>query len=79
MTNFSITDLQADIDLRVKGESICPWSYYMENMFSLDDLFLYRGVLRFYAGKYQEAINDFQQSYKVKNLQKVLDNQMPKD
>ena len=40
MTNFSITDLQADIDLRVKGESICPWSYYMENMFSLDDLFL---------------------------------------
>ena len=68
MTNFSITDLQADIDLRVKGESICPWSYYMENMFSLDDLFLYRGVLRFYAGKYQEAINDFQQSFKVKNL-----------
>jgi tetratricopeptide (TPR) repeat protein len=35
-------------------------SYYYENIFTLEDMQLYKGVFLFYAGRYQEAIKDFQ-------------------
>ena len=35
----------------------------MENLFSKDDIYLYRGVIRFYQGDYKKAIQDFQFSY----------------
>jgi hypothetical protein len=35
-------------------------SYYYENVFSLEDLFLFRAVFHFYAGAYQRAISDYQ-------------------
>lgn len=56
LTTFSIENQETDKELKEKGLEICPWSYYMENLFSLDDLFLYRGILRFYGGFYLEAI-----------------------
>ena len=64
-----------DGELRKNGEDICPWSYYMENLFSKDDIFLYRGIIHFYRGMYKEAIQDFKSSNQVKRLHKLLDNQ----
>jgi len=45
--------------MKADGNKICPWSYYMENLFSKDDLYLYRGVLNFYKADYLAAIKDF--------------------
>jgi hypothetical protein len=47
---FNLEDDDIDKQMKIAGLKICPWSYYMENLFSKDDLFLYRGVLKFYAG-----------------------------
>jgi len=32
---------------------------YFECLFSLEDMYLYRGVLNAYLGKYKEGIRDF--------------------
>jgi len=45
----------------------------MENLFSKDDLYLYRGVLKFYAGLYSEAAHDFKLAASTKRLNKKLD------
>jgi len=72
---FDFEGSEADRELKQKGHEICPWSYYMENLFSRDDLYLYRGVVKFYAGKYSEAAKDFKLAGKVKRLNKRLDSQ----
>lgn len=61
--------------MKEEGEKICPWSYYMENLFGKDDLYLYRAISHFYAQNYQDAITDFKMCMKVKKLYKVLDNE----
>ena len=38
------------------------FSYYYENIFNLEDFFLYRGVFKFYQSQYAEAIKDFEQA-----------------
>jgi hypothetical protein len=43
----------------------------MENLFSKDDIFLYRGVIQFYQGEYLKAIDDFKNSSKTKKLFKI--------
>lgn len=48
MLIFNIDYDETDQRMKQDGEKICPWSYYMENLFSKDDLYLYRGVLEFY-------------------------------
>ena len=73
---FNLDDDETDQQMRDEGIKICPWSYYMENLFSKDDLCLYRGVLNFYKGDYSAAIKDFQQSYSVKKMYKILDNEV---
>lgn len=45
-------------------------SYYRENIFNLEDYYLYRGVMRFYNKQYLEAIDDFETSSRLKSLQK---------
>ena len=40
-------------------EEIIPYSYYFENVFSLEDLYLYRAVYNFYKKDYPTAISDF--------------------
>ena len=47
----------------------------MENLFSKDDLYLYKGVLNFYYDKPMEAIKDFKRSQRTKNMFKILDNE----
>jgi len=37
-------------------DSIIPYSYYNENIFSLEDFFLYRAVFYIYEGEYMKAI-----------------------
>jgi len=61
--------------MKKDGLQICPWSYYMENLFSKDDLHLYRGVLNFYKQDYNAAIRDYKLSHKVKRMYKILDNE----
>lgn len=47
----------------------------MENLFSLDDIYLYRAVLKFYSEDYRGAIHDFKKSFKTKQQYKILDNE----
>ena len=35
-------------------------SYYYENVFSVEDLYLYRAVFHFFAGDYQHAIEGYE-------------------
>jgi len=72
---YDLSDNDTDNELKQQGLKICPWSYYMENLFSKDDIYLYRGVIHFYQGNYKKAIQDFQYSNQVKKLHKLLDNQ----
>ena len=74
LLEFTIDSEASDLSLKKRGSTICPWSYYMENLFSKDDLFLYRSVMNFYAGRYREAISDMRQSYDIKKNYKVIDN-----
>ena len=37
-------------------------NYYKENIFNKEDYYLYRGVMNIYAGEYEKAIGDFDQS-----------------
>ena len=48
--------------MKAQGLEICPWSYYMENLFSQDDIHIYRGIVCFYQGDYLGAIMDFKAS-----------------
>ena len=49
---------QATIDLDAL-KHIPLHSYYYENVFSLEDLYLFRAVFYFYAGDYQSAIDGY--------------------
>lgn len=48
--------------MKKQGLEISPWSYYMENLFSQDDLHIYRGIVEFYQGDFMGAIADFKAS-----------------
>ena len=63
---FNLDDDPLDQQMKENAAKICPWSYYMENLFSLDDILLYRAVLKFYAQDYRGAIRDFKMSFKIK-------------
>ena len=41
------------------------FSYYYENIFNLEDFFLYRGVFKFYQSQYIEAVKDFEQALTI--------------
>jgi hypothetical protein len=53
---FNLDDDPVDQQMKDSASKICPWSYYMENLFSLDDIYLYRAVLKFYSEDYKGAI-----------------------
>ena len=71
---FNLDDDPVDQKMKENAAKICPWSYYMENLFSLDDIYLYRAVLLFYAEEYEAAIQDFKTCLRVKKQYKILDN-----
>lgn len=56
-------------------------NYYKENIFNKEDYYLYRGVMQIYAGEYEKAIADFDQSSQIMHANKVLypRNQFPDD
>jgi len=37
-------------------------NYYKENIFNKEDYYLYRAVMNFYAGDFEKAMTDFDQS-----------------
>lgn len=47
-------------------------NFYKENIFNKEDYYLYRAVMYFYAGEYDKALNDFEQSSSIMHAQKVL-------
>lgn len=49
----------------------------MENLFSLDDMYLYRAVILFYSQKFEESIVDFKMCNKIKKINRLLDNNQP--
>ena len=36
-----------------------PYSYYYENIFNVEDFYLYRAIFKFYSRRYEEALVDF--------------------
>ena len=74
LTTFNTLDEDQDKELKKGSEEVCPWSYYMENLFSNDDIYLYRGIVRFYSGNFQGSIDDYNSSKKTKKVNKMLDN-----
>jgi len=51
-------------------ESILPYSYYNENIFSLEDFYLYRAVFFMYQGEFEKSISDFDASLNSKKKAK---------
>lgn len=51
-------DVNQTVDLDALND-IPKYNYYFENIFSVEDFYLYRGVINFYSGHYDKAINDF--------------------
>jgi hypothetical protein len=47
-------------------------SNYKENVFNLEDYYLYRGVMQFYCRSYKQAITDLEESVRIKSEQKSL-------
>lgn len=47
-------------------EALTPYSYYYENVFSLEDLFLFRAVYNFYLGEYDAALTDYAHCQSIK-------------
>ena len=37
-------------------------SYYYENIFNMEDFYLYRGVFKFYQQQYEAALVDFERA-----------------
>jgi tetratricopeptide (TPR) repeat protein len=56
------------------AEEIEPISYYRENIFNLEDYYLYRAVMKFYHEDYKEAIKDFKTWSRLKSLFKANNN-----
>lgn len=56
-------------------------NYYKENIFNKEDYYLYRGIMQIYAGEYEKAMADLDQSSGIMHANKVLyeKNQFPDD
>ena len=54
-------------------------NYYKENIFNKEDYYLYRGVMQIYAGEFDKALGDLEQSSGIMHANKVLyeKNQFP--
>lgn len=57
--NSMSIDVNQTVDMEALAD-IPKYNYYFENVFSLEDFYLYRGVTHFYSGDYDKAISDFQ-------------------
>jgi len=51
--------MNATVDLDSLN-SMPLFSYYFENVFQIEDFYLYRAIFKFYAKNYTSAINDFE-------------------
>ena len=58
--------LEATINLD-QVKTLPAHSYYYENVFSLEDLYLFQSVFYFYAGDYQRAIDGYLHCQFIKN------------
>jgi hypothetical protein len=49
--------------VRKQLDGIQAHSYYRENIFSIEDMYLYRGIFKFYSGDYKGAHENFERSW----------------
>lgn len=61
------------------AEEIEPISYYRENIFNLEDYYLYRAIMKFYYEDYKEAVKDFKICSRLKSLNKANQNRSKND
>lgn len=53
-----------------QDEELEPISYYRENIFNLEDYYLYRAVMKFYYEDYEGAIKDYKACNRLKSSSK---------
>ena len=46
-------------------KKLAYFSYYYENIFNLEDFYLYRAVFKFHQHRYEDAVQDFEQALKI--------------
>lgn len=57
-----LPSLSIDLDEPINTQNmkrLKPYSYYYENIFNIEDFYLYRAVFKFYSGRYEDALIDF--------------------
>lgn len=57
-----LPSLSIDLDEPINTQNLKrlkPYSYYYENIFNLEDFYLYRAVFKFYSARYEDALVDF--------------------
>ena len=60
--------ISIDLDEPVNTQNlkrIQAYSYYYENIFNIEDFYLYRGVSKFYQKRYQDALLDFEKARSI--------------
>lgn len=65
--NLFILSDETDSKLKREADKVDPISYYKENIFGREDFYLYRGIMHFYIGEYEQSIKDYEDSIKAKN------------
>ena len=56
------------------AEEIEPISYYRENIFNIEDYYLYRAIMKFYYEDYESAIKDLKTCNRLKSITKANQN-----
>ena len=66
---FELND-DLDQNLSIEASKIEPYSYYKENIFQVEDFYLYRAIMNIYSSNFEQAIKDFEMSVMSKQDQK---------
>lgn len=66
--------LQKNSEELYSAEEIEPISYYRENIFNIEDYYLYRAIMKFYYEDYESAIKDLKTCNRLKSISKANQN-----
>lgn len=74
--NSDIPDLEYNPAHKIdftKFKTLPAVSYYYENIFGLEDFYLYRALINFYQRNYKDALADFKQAQRAHSEQSLTD------
>ena len=66
LAEADLPSISIDLDEPVNPQQLkrcTPYSYYYENIFNIEDFYVYRGIFKFYQKLYGEAAEDFQRAH----------------